>query len=157
LQHSHTVTSNVTIANHTVTQPTVTMPGHYHDFTGTSNTASLVTGNQSANHTHGIEVPSNRNYFVAAGSGVGSINYGTASGDTAGISNNHTHNVSGSIGYKPSSGAVSGNTATTCTVSGSAVSAHSVTNSQVSTQNALSSTQDIRPKYISVRYIMRVK
>jgi hypothetical protein len=145
--HTHSVTSNVTVSNHTLTQPTFSVPGHYHSVSASG--ATIAAANESA-HSH----PMGLTTVTAASLGGGSQGYAVPGGQSTGAGSAHTHTLSGLVGLV--SGGSNGDAAFGATrTTDVAVSAHSVTNNAV-TSGAASDTEN-RPLYFSVVYLMRVK
>lgn len=129
---------------------------HTHSLTVAAHTHTFTTGNESAGHTHsgstGTESAGHTHSMLADNGYGGTSNYWTMSSDnrqgtkqTGGTSNTHTHSFT--------TGGVSGNHTHSGTTSGA--SASSISGS-VGTGSAATST-NVRPKYLSVLYIMKVK
>lgn len=166
--HTHSVTSNVAVGAHTITQPTFTAPAHYHGM-GAGADLNITS---SGGHSHTSPGYNGGSGAHNLGGNAGIIySSETLSGGA------HTHpagNFSGNIGLV--TGGANGNAAMTCTRSGdvglsahsvtnnavtsggaSASLTHSVTNNAVTSTSALSALTNIRPPYITARYIMRIK
>jgi hypothetical protein len=210
--HSHSVTTNVTIdahsvtqpvvAAHSITQPTFTTSAHYHNtFSltaggqtyGTSNVplASGSAAGQSYSGTavvyNGLwDVPSTMSVQASYSGAVGFPNsgQGSSNGDhvdyvhishthgastVTGTTNiAHTHSATSVTGTVGNQGGVSGDSdldasqTTDVALSGHSLSQnvgvgnHTVTNNAVTSGSGLGSI-DVRPKYISAKFIMRIK
>ncbi len=159
--HTHSVTSNVAVANHTITQPTFTVNAHNHNiahahqilynnggtmYTQTSLNAASTTwttgGTLSFNFANGLSTGG------SSGIGVTYPNFNTA-----------TYYTGGALAAPSGTGAsaLSGPASSSATTRSQdvALSAHAVTNNAV-TSSAASATEN-RPLYLSTFYIVRVK
>lgn len=165
--HTHTSTSNVTIADHsaltlnahTVTQPTFSVPAHYH---GKGNLAI------ADNHQHFTTLRADSGAQVAFGLGgnyqgiVGSdVSTGTLSYSSTTSLGSVT--ISGSyVGYNSGSNGDASFTASRTTdvalsnhTFSQNITPHAVTNNQVTTST--SSLTENRPQYLNLVYICRIK
>lgn len=138
IDHTHSVTSNVTVGNHTLT--TANLPSHRH---GIDHNHAAFNTTSGGSHTHTnarVNAAIGPDYAVADISAT-NVGYGTWS--TSGGA--HTHsidvpNFTGNSGY---------------TGSGTAVT-HSVINNAVTTLGASVSWISIEPTYLNTFYIVRV-
>lgn len=146
--HTHSVTSNVAVGNHSITQPTFTVNAHRHDYAiRLMDYQYLVTGPQGA-----MGVAGQGGVFdYAAANWAGSSQTGTASVTSANAVATSTKTVNL---YQSSGASQTASTNATTRTTDVALSAHSVTNNAV-TSGAASDTEN-RPSYLAVLYIMRV-
>jgi hypothetical protein len=165
MAHTHSVTSNVSVASHSITQPTFNVPAHYH---GTGTLA--ITGSSTSNHSHPIQNANTGRGILVAASGTGS-SYDrigatpTLNQNTSGTeinfsipsnSGGHTHSNSDFSGSVGNTGGSSGDSAFSASrTTDVSLSAHSVTNNAVTSGAA--SNDENRPLYLSTFYIVRVK
>lgn len=133
--HTHGVTSNVAVAAHTVTQPTIAWP------------AGVPTAAGEASHTHTYTQVVNHVHTLATGTGAtGNFSQviGTVDTTSGGTGATPTQTALGTLSGNPTGGVASGTTAAGSshthtiswpagvpTASGGAVDAHSVTNNAV--------------------------
>jgi hypothetical protein len=133
--HTHSVTSNVSVSNHTLSEEN--LPAHAHSIN--HDHASFNSGSEGA-HKHAVSTQN----VQAGGSYTAMVtNAGTAS--VTGIGESHLHSVD-----VPAYSGNSGNGSGTAT----AIS-HSVSNPAVT--SAVPSDTENRPLYLSTFYVMRIK
>lgn len=151
-----------------------TIAGSSHGHTTPGYTGS--SSGASTNHTHIYWLPSHRHYIKARNTGGRSASHThTFSGTSSGISVSHTHSgttaganvghthqcngsVSGTIGLVTEG--VDGNVAQALYFTQPVFTVDNHTHTTTSTgsnSSSLSSSFDIRPSYITTRYIMRIK
>ena len=143
--HSVSVTTNID-HSHTLGTTNVTASGNIGKVTGgVSGDTDGVHGTSSISGTATVTVNS------SDGSHSHTFSSGSAVGQTLGAT---SKTPTGSIGNVTSGN--DGDGSTVNTGGPSAILSHSVTNNAVTSVTALSATQDIRPLYINVVYVMRV-
>jgi hypothetical protein len=165
MAHTHSVTSNVAVS----TQPTFTVPAHYHNTfsltaagqtLGTSN-VSLASGATSDPGNHNHSVP---DWAATYAGGTGTTRL-TSTGASTGttFAGGHTHTVSGTtnIGHTHGSSSVSGTVGNQGGSNGDGAFAASRTADVALTNNAVTSgaasNTENRPLYLSAFYVMRIK
>ncbi len=130
-QHSHTVNAHT----HDLSNHTHSMQAHTHTAGAHTHTLPASTGLVDQGGLHD---------FVTAASGVLTL------AQTANEQGDHTHILGGSTGVG------AGNTGAPSTANTGTPSNNNTSSSSPGTNNQLSAAQDIRPRSIQVRYIMRV-
>jgi hypothetical protein len=144
--HTHSVTSNVSLSAHGITQPTFSTPGHFHDMSGAGSTLSTTNSGAHEHNTGSTTVSGGSPHQVFNIAGSGYLVASTASA--------HTHSMTGRIGKV--SGGSDGNSDIGCTrTTDVAVAAHTVSNPAV-TSGAASDTEN-RPLHLTTLFIMRIK
>jgi hypothetical protein len=139
IAHTHSVTSNVAVANHTLIE--ANLPSHTH--TINHDHASVNSGTSGAHtHTHRQSIGSGSNVVFQVSAANQNAALGSGLIDSAGA---HTHSVD-LPNFTGTSGATGSGTAVT----------HSVTNNAVTSGAASVTSVSIMPTYLSTYFIVRV-
>lgn len=160
IAHSHTVnahTHSVNISHGHLNTISASVPAHYHG------KGSISIGVASGAHTHSLRmVAGNDGYPNPQPKWDNKTNYDqTSTISVISTGSSHTHPNSSFSGAVGNTSGVSGDSALSCSMSGSITAASaSITSGTASSSDMdsqLSSAQSVQPRSIRVRYLMRIK
>lgn len=166
---AHSLSTNVALtANHTVTQPTFNVPGHYHSIDSTGATLNIDTSSGTHSHaiTGGYLIDSSTNTVSIEDSGTADAKYGTPT--IASSTGGHVHakaNFGGYIGLVTGGSNGDASFATTAGTSSAvaahvitqpAISAHTITQPAFSDHTVTNNAVNNEPAYVEVVWVIRV-